>query len=92
MATVNGVGGDERVRVCSGEGLEARGESREQRESERESRGSAWRLLGSREQAGRQVVACGGRARVGHALCIRLAGGRRPPCPWWAGPARWAAR
>ena len=29
MATVNGVGGDERVRFCSGEGLEAEGESRE---------------------------------------------------------------
>ena len=73
---------------------ESRGGGRSTGESE-EGPGGAWHHEGGPGRRGgatsrrwpRRAPAC-----VGHAPCVRLAGGRRPPCPWWAGPARWAAR
>ena len=82
MATVNGVGGDERVRVCSGEGLEARGESRERRRG----RGAAGRLQTRRGRlGGKQEV-----ARAASALATELlrCEGRKTTGKGWAGP-RW---
>ena len=63
---MNSVGGDKRVRVYSGEGLEARGESRERRERQRGLRGVS-RHVGGASVAnrrwpgaarGRQAAAC----------------------------------
>ena len=61
-------------------------------ESEREPEGLRGALRQLQTVGGKQEVASYGRVCVGHTLCVRLARGGRRLCPWWAGPAYWAAR
>ena len=100
---LRGVGWPVGVAMASGGNDDSRSWGGKQRsegeggpESEGEVRGGSGRWRGTRggvqALGGKQELASYGRARVGHALCVRLARRGRRLCPWWAGPASAAGR